>query len=344
MNIIIFANNSISYDVCESKLKSFGRCFFYKEIDLNTFIADSTEHDILLFADMSSVAEMKAITDDFSVPSVIQKASWQETLAEVENAIKKEIELLEVLKESEKTEEPKSFKQKPIYIEQPVEKIVEQYIEVPVMVPVEVPQEKKRGLFRFRQGAEASTRLTHNFVRQTVQIGVFSLSRGAGATHTTVEIAEILANEGRKKVAAIAFDGKKEMQCLGKSKVDYYIPRTVTERFDCLGGILQCSYDYIIIDFGYLFKVNPSGELEFGELAENKQIINELYRCNYKVGVGFSDPWHFDILQYYESNAAFSGTDTTFAIVGGDGNIGREYELNIIERDTNLIIEKNGWL
>lgn len=173
-----------------------------------------------------------------------------------------------------------------------------------------------------------------------VQIGVFSTTKGAGSTFTTIDLAERFANLGFK-VAALSYDGKLDFEFIeGKKKAHYFCP-TKQDRKEMLIRLLSQDYEFLIVDFGTPFAILPNGRIDDRNANEDSDLISTLYQSFCKIGLGFSEPWHVDKLLHFNGIAAFETGEmskTLFAIKDYE-NIQHEgkYNLSICERDLSLV-------
>ena len=133
-----------------------------------------------------------------------------------------------------------------------------------------------------------------------VNIGVFNVCNGAGATTTAVELAESIASND-KKVVCVELDSREDLKFINlkKCKAMYYLPQ-LSNLSQALNQ-LHCSNDfqYIIFDFGKVFDIGYDGGLK--TISINQEIFREFQRCNYKIGMAFSDVWHAGKLDYFMS-------------------------------------------
>lgn len=171
-----------------------------------------------------------------------------------------------------------------------------------------------------------------------IQIGVFSVSRGAGATRMTAELAERYARAGYK-TAAIAYDGNEDLSYIN-GKADYYFP-TIPEKKSMLVSLIAAGYDFIIIDFGCLFPVTNRGIIDSAEKNQTNrdEDIQEFYRCNFKVAVAFSDIWNAGKLNFFANENAGFGMSSVFAIteISNIKGLINDYPLVMCERDSETV-------
>lgn len=173
-----------------------------------------------------------------------------------------------------------------------------------------------------------------------VTIGVFSISRGAGATYTAIEVAENLAKAGYP-TAIIAFDDKKDLLYKGNGYAEYIVPEAGDKKVRLLETITK-GYNFIVLDFGNLFPISPLGQLEIGEsrITDKKEETDEFIRCQYKIGVGFSEPWHIGKLNWFSESGIADPYTSLFAIKGIENIKGlNQYEISLCERNNELINE-----
>lgn len=173
---------------------------------------------------------------------------------------------------------------------------------------------------------------------QYITIGVFSASRGAGATFTAASLAEKFAKAGFK-TACVAYDGKSDFGYLGKSKVDYYFSENESEKRMQLTSVMSpgAGYRIIIIDFGNIVPVDSDGRLMMGSIADTENDRNELFRCNMKVGLCFNSPWDINKLLYFNNENAYA-YNTIFGMVPySDETADMFQNLKIAERDSDVL-------
>ena len=121
-------------------------------------------------------------------------------------------------------------------------------------------------------------------------IGVFALSRGAGATYTSLKIAEYLVRHGN--TALLAFDGKQDVKWAAASpKLITICPENAQERANAIAALYQ-DYRFIVIDFGTPFILTPTGLPDETAFSQNAELLTELIRCNRRVCLAFDAPWH----------------------------------------------------
>jgi len=172
-------------------------------------------------------------------------------------------------------------------------------------------------------------------VNGTISIGVFNLDNGAGATTSSLKLAEEIANCGYQ-VICLEIDQENFCSIKKKPKNLELISTGIKEK----DTILQLafgdnSYQFIIIDFGRLFKVNMVGEL----ISANQQLLGDFLRCNYKVGMCFASPWHNDKMNLFLKNDLFQSdlfNNQLFLLASGNG----ESEKNLIEDYHELPINR----
>lgn len=178
-------------------------------------------------------------------------------------------------------------------------------------------------------------------MKGNITIGVFNVSSGAGSTSACINIAESFAKDGYR-CAVIAFDGKPDLRYKKRGRADYIVPFSVPgdKKIRLLEAIKR-DYQFIILDFGNLFNISPIGQIETGRLADRAEDIEEFLRCQYKIGVGFSDEWHIGKLNYFIDNDVFENTNTCiFSIEGIEGSKTIDkIDLNICERNSNVLID-----
>jgi len=168
-------------------------------------------------------------------------------------------------------------------VEKPVEVVKEVVKKVYVDRPVEVERKSSGGC--------------------TV-LGIFNLSRGAGATRTAVDIAEHLTSIGHRS-AVVALDGKSDLK-YQRGKAEYIVPEE--ENGDTLVHFLAGSgqHRFILLDFGTLFDLSPCGRLLSYNLTGNRAKIGEFMRCQLHIGMGFTAEWHANKIKYFVETDVFS--------------------------------------
>ena len=177
-----------------------------------------------------------------------------------------------------------------------------------------------------------ASRAQENF-NGKVNIGVFNICNGAGSTTTAVELAESIAGYG-KKVVCVELDGREDLKYINqkKCKAMYYLPKL--SNFSQALNQLYCSNDfqYIIFDFGKIYELGYAGELLC--MSINHEIFREFQRCNYKIGMAFSDVWHVGRLDYFTKYEEQLG-DLSILVSGldVDGAITSYSHLDLYDRD-----------
>lgn len=191
----------------------------------------------------------------------------------------------------------KAEESKPQIIIKEVEKPIE-VIRV-VEKPVEIVKEIVKNVYVDRPVEVIKRQNNGSFI-----IGVFNLSRGAGATQTAVDIAEQLAANAYS-VVVVAMDHKSDLK-YQSGKADYIVPED--DQADTLIHFLAGNgkHDYIILDFGMLFELSPSGKLLSYNLTDSKAKIGEFMRCHLHIGMGFSSEWHVNKIKYFVETDVFS--------------------------------------
>lgn len=174
----------------------------------------------------------------------------------------------------------------------------------------------------------------------SITIGAFSLSHGAGATYTSAALGELIAKEGYN-VAVVAFDDTVDLQYKSKKEkrvAKYIIPKKGDKKADFL-QTLNMGFNFVIVDFGCIFDISPFGKLNTGEfLSDKKMEIDEFLRCHYKIGIGFSAPWHEGKLDFFINNNMVDHNNFIFSILGaGSWDRSKKYNLNICERENDVI-------
>lgn len=133
-----------------------------------------------------------------------------------------------------------------------------------------------------------------------VNIGIFNICNGAGATTTAVELAERIAGRG-KKVVCVELDGREDLNFINqkKCKAKYYLPQISSLSHDL--NQLHCNneFQFIIFDFGKVYEIDSNGQLK--NININQEIFREFMRCSYKIGLAFSDVWHAYKLDYFKN-------------------------------------------
>ena len=166
-----------------------------------------------------------------------------------------------------------------------------------------------------------------------ITIGIFNICNGAGATTTAVELAESIAGNG-KKVVCVELDSREDLKFINqkKCKATYYLPQI--SNLSQILNQLHCSndYQYIIFDFGKVYDLDYDGELR--SISINQEIFREFQRCNYKIGMAFSDVWHAGRLDYFTKCEEQLG-DLSILISGLDleGAISSYRNLDIYDRN-----------
>ena len=133
-----------------------------------------------------------------------------------------------------------------------------------------------------------------------VSIGVFSLSRGAGATHTAIAIAEFFARRGPTALMAYDLSHDLELSQIDE-RVFVYIP-TRQEMNDVISVMHSGMVQYIVYDFGTPFELYHNGFLVNSSFSDEEKIsFTELQRCDRKVCLTFDAPWHSSKSAFLES-------------------------------------------
>ena len=176
-------------------------------------------------------------------------------------------------------------------------------------------------------------------MKSSITIGVFSITPGAGATRTSVQLGEQFARDSFS-TAVIAYDDKPDLKYKKRGRADYIIPEKGDKKLEYLSALKQ-DYQFIILDFGNLFHITPLGDMDMSDLTGRKNDIEEFLRCHYKVGVGFSDEWHVGKLNYFIDNELFNNPETCiFCIEGIDECRSiNKFNLNICERNSDIMLE-----
>ena len=163
-------------------------------------------------------------------------------------------------------------------------------------------------------------------------IGVFNICSGAGATTTSVEIAENIANSGYRAIC-ISPGSRSDFQFINrkKCKAEYLMIKEedLTKELDRIYS--ESEHTVILFDFGKVFDIDSEGNLN--EVLQGKEIYREFMRCGYKVGLAFSDPWHEGKLKFFQDQQ-ISG-DLTILLSGfGIEDAVKSYpELRFYNRD-----------
>ncbi len=135
-----------------------------------------------------------------------------------------------------------------------------------------------------------------------VSIAVFAVSSGAGATTMVIKLAEYFAHYG--KTAAIAVDGKIDLS-FAKGKADYFIVDG-TKLSSIMYELTRDKYKFVITDYGALFDIDTSGQLNYSALPKMRDQLSEFFRSNFKVGMGLSSPWHIDKFKFFMGGEMFA--------------------------------------
>ncbi len=163
-----------------------------------------------------------------------------------------------------------------------------------------------------------------------VTVGVFSLSRGAGSTYTSVEIGERYASLGYK-VAVVGYDGSQDLEMVS-GKADYFTGSEEDKKI-ALTNALTSDYDFVIIDFGNCFPLLSNGMLNI-TTKKSGDSQNELRRCQYRIGMAFTSDWHIEKLGYFLTNPLMA--NNSFFVVDDIEKMDK-FEINCVERDTEAI-------
>lgn len=181
---------------------------------------------------------------------------------------------------------------KEIIVEKPVEVIREVYVDKPVeTVYVEKPIEVIRNVV-----------VEKPVISGLITIAVYALTAGAGATSMVVALAECLAGFG--KTAAVGVDGTNDLSYV-KGKADYYVLTKDDEIASAMYELTHDQYKFIVTDYGNLFDINNNGVLNFESMQSKKILLPEFFRSDYKVGMGFSVPWHVGKYKFFMEHEMF---------------------------------------
>ena len=132
-----------------------------------------------------------------------------------------------------------------------------------------------------------------------LSIGVFALSRGAGATHTAIDIAEFFAQRG--STALMAYDLSYDIEFADiDERVFTFVPKK--EEMNAVIREMHNGYfRYIIYDFGTPLEIFPNGALADISLSpDTLLLLTELQRCDRKVCLSFDASWHASKLNFLE--------------------------------------------
>ncbi len=196
-------------------------------------------------------------------------------------------------------------------IDKPVEVIREVIKEVVVEKPVEiikeVPVEKSSGeplIIEKPVEVIKEVFIKAPIVRGLVSVAVYALTGGAGATSMVVSLAEYLSEFG--KTAAIGIDGSNDLSYV-KGKADYFVLPKDDEIAGAMYELTQNQYQFIVGDYGNLFDIFNNGSLNLERMQTKKSLLPEFFRSNFKIGLGFSAPWHIGKLKFFMEHDMFSG-------------------------------------
>lgn len=172
----------------------------------------------------------------------------------------------------------------------------------------------------------------------SITIGVFSISQGAGSTYISVALAEALGKLGYP-TALVAMDGKKDLKYAGGEYAHYIVPEDADDKRKVLLETMSQGFTFIIEDFGTIFLLDQLGKPRIGEgVTDYMNETNELLRCTYKIGVGFSTPWHKAKINFFCENHMLDLETTLYAILGFENDKElRTLDLKICERDEDVI-------
>lgn len=172
-------------------------------------------------------------------------------------------------------------------------------------------------------------------------IGLMNLSHGAGSTTTAIKLANWLSVFG--KTAVIAFDGKEDLLYADKkSKIDYIVP-SIGRKKEELVKALQMGYSFILLDFGNLLDISPSGQINSSYLVDRQEDVQEFLRCQYKIVLSFSANWHIGKLQYFQqNNSLFDLEHFAFGLSGENRAEIRSLKSQMYNRDSDDLIKTLG--
>lgn len=172
-------------------------------------------------------------------------------------------------------------------------------------------------------------------------IGVMNLSHGAGSTMTAVKIADYLAVFG--KTAVIVFDGKEDLLYADKKlKVDYIIPSIGRKKEELVKALRQ-GYSFVLLDFGKLLDISPSGQINSSYLVDRKEDVEEFLRCQYKIVFSFTESWHIGKLQYFQKNEnLFDLEHFLFVLSGENSSELKQFRHQICSRNSDDLIKTLG--
>jgi len=205
----------------------------------------------------------------------------------------------------------------------------------------ELQHEKNDKLRKFHESRLSKPKFT-----DTVTIGVFSITGGAGATYTSVLIAEYFKGRGYYP-AVIALDNKHDLSCV-KGNAAYFTPN-INEYKGTISDVYSVGFNMIIFDLGVVFAINcdggPASYTGDDYYSENKYLVEELNRCKFKVALGFSGAWNVDKLFFFTDNPVFRDLSTClFAIEGASRGL-KHPPLVICERgDIPILNHISEWL
>jgi hypothetical protein len=135
-----------------------------------------------------------------------------------------------------------------------------------------------------------------------VIVGVYALSRGAGATYTAIALSEFLVSKG--STALIVLDGKQDINF---ASFDRRIDRKIPEPYEKLKAIqhYENEYDYLVLDFGSPFNVLPTG-LPYDSFATDDSDGSDdpiiyLNYCDRLICLTFSASWHVGKKRYLDA-------------------------------------------
>lgn len=170
-------------------------------------------------------------------------------------------------------------------------------------------------------------------------IGFMNVSHGAGATMTAVQLANWLSAFG--KTAVIAFDGQEDLlYAEKKSKVDYIVP-SIGRKKEELVKALQMGYSFILLDFGTLLDISPTGQINSSYLVDRQEDVQEFLRCQYKIVFSFTENWHIGKLQYFQKNESlFDLEHFIFALSGERTPELKQFRYQTCSRNSNDLTEQ----
>jgi hypothetical protein len=128
----------------------------------------------------------------------------------------------------------------------------------------------------------------------TVVIGVFNISRGAGATTMAVEIAKVSGIRGTK-VYVIAADGSDDLMNAKVKEKNVRLSADKDIDASLMDAMLLGS-QLIIIDFGVLADIDKNGYIT-SSLTQLSKSADRLATCKLRIAMGFGANWHLPKLK-----------------------------------------------